>query len=206
MTEEEPQATEEERIEKQIRRPKKGLRGPNRKLTPRQERFAKLFVASDGLMTKRDIAEEAGYSPGASAQIAFKLTHPDHCPHVVRYIQELAEEVAEKNRVTMDRHVAQLARIRELSLEDKKYASSVAAEKARGAAAGLYVSKSEVMHGGTISIDAMSRQDVEQELTRLRKLYDRDEAIVDITAEVNEAGSVEAGSVEPEPVAVEEEV
>ena len=55
------------------------------------------------------------------------------------------------------------------------------------------------MHGGTISIDAMSREDVEQELVRIRKLYDRDEAI-DITAEVNEAGSVE-----PEPVAVEEE-
>ena len=118
---------------------------------------------------------------------------------MVRYIQELAEEVAEKNRVTMDRHVAQLARLREVRVEDKTSASSVAAEKARGAAAGLYVSKSEVMHGGTISIDAMSREDVEQELVRIRKLYDRDEAI-DITAEVNEAGSVE-----PEPVAVEEE-
>ena len=199
MSKKELKTSDEGVSNKAIRRPLKNAGGSDRRLTPRQERFVKLFVASDGLMTKRDIAEEAGYSPGAAPQIAFKLTHPDHCPHVVRYIQELAEEVAEKNRVTMDRHVAQLARIRELSLEDKKYASSVAAEKARGAAAGLYVSKSEVMHGGTISIDAMTREDVEQELVRIRKLYDRDEAIY-ITAEVNEAGSVE-----PEPVSVEEE-
>ena len=43
---------------------KKALtRGPNRKLTRRQELFVKLIVSQDGMITNREAAIQAGYPP-----------------------------------------------------------------------------------------------------------------------------------------------
>jgi|TARA_Y100000310_G_scaffold48876_1_gene45193 hypothetical protein len=68
-----------------------------------------------------------------------------------------------------------MQKIRDAALEDKAYSAAVMAEKNRGLAEGLYVSKSEIRTG---SIDSMSRQQVEEELDRLRSSY---EPIIDIT-------------------------
>jgi hypothetical protein len=38
-------------------------RGPNRKLTRRQEKFVKELVANDGLVTLREAAIRSGYPP-----------------------------------------------------------------------------------------------------------------------------------------------
>ena len=61
-------------------------RGPNRKLTRRQEKFVKELVSNDGLITMREAAIRAGY-PAASAHArAHELTNSNICPHVVNDI------------------------------------------------------------------------------------------------------------------------
>ena len=57
-------------------------------------------------------------------------------------------------------------RIRDRSLSENNFGAAVQAEKARGMAAGLYVSKSEIRHG---SIDQMSKEEVEKALNDLKK-------------------------------------
>ena len=42
---------------------KVATRGPNRKLTRRQELFVKLLVSNDGMITNREAAIQAGYPP-----------------------------------------------------------------------------------------------------------------------------------------------
>jgi len=155
---------------------KKALtRGPNRKLTRRQEKFVKEIVSNDGLITMREAAIRAGY-PAASAHTrAYELTNNNICPHVVSEIKRYRDELDEQYGVTFKRHLSDLHRLREICIKQGAFSAAVQAEKNRGLAEGLYVSKSEVRTG---SIDSMSRQQVEEELDRLRSSF---EPIIDIT-------------------------
>ena len=51
-----------------------------------------------------------------------------------------------------------------VAVQAENYSAAVAAEKARGAAAGLYVERKEIRHG---SIDAMSREEVEEKINQI---------------------------------------
>jgi len=72
------------------------------------------------------------------------------------------------------------------------YSAAVQSEIARGKLAGLYTSKSEIRTG---AIDAMSREEVEKELERIRRGFGE---IIDITPEEEEAAPKEhrSGTVE----------
>ena len=154
---------------------KVATRGPNRKLTRRQEKFVKELVSNDGLITMREAAIRAGY-PAASAHTrAYELTNNNICPHVVSEIKRYRDELDEQYGVTFKRHLSDLHRLREICIKQGAFSAAVQAEKNRGLAEGLYVSKSEVRTG---SIDSMSRQQVEEELDRLRSSF---EPIIDIT-------------------------
>jgi phage terminase small subunit len=152
------------------------IRGPNRKLTRRQEKFVKELVSNDGLITLREAAIRAGY-PAASAHTrAFELTSPKHCPHVVSEITRYRDELDSMYAVGYKKHVRDLQKIRDLALENGAYSAAVQAEYRRGQAQGdIYVSKSEIRTG---SIDQMSREDVERELERIRESF---EPVIDIT-------------------------
>jgi hypothetical protein len=73
-----------------------------------------------------------------------------------------------------------MQRLRDASLAGGAYSAAVMAEKNRGLAEGLYVSKSEIRTG---SIDSMSREEVEKELDRIRSGYEK---IIDVTPETVE--------------------
>jgi phage terminase small subunit len=170
------------------------IRGPNRKLTRRQEKFVKELVSNDGLVTLRESAIRAGY-PAASAHTrAFELTSPRHCPHVVAEIARYRDELDEMYAVGYKKHVRDLQKIRDLALENGAYSAAVQAEYRRGQAQGdIYVSKSEIRTG---SIDQMSREDVERELEKIRSSF---EPIIDITPveikeQDSESGAEESGS------------
>ena len=64
----------------------------------------------------------------------------------------------------MDKHVQELARLRETALGAKSYSAAVNAERLRGQAAGLYIDRKEIRTG---SIDSMSREDVLKQLKEL---------------------------------------
>jgi len=150
-------------------------RGPHRKLTRRQELFVKLLVSNDGMITNREAAIQAGYPPASAHTRAWELMSESVCPHVAAEIRRYRDELDEKFGVTYKRHIRDMQKIRDAALENGAYSAAVQAEKNRGLAEGLYVSKSEVRTG---SIDSMSRQQVEEELDRLRSSF---EPVIDIT-------------------------
>jgi hypothetical protein len=55
------------------------------------------------------------------------------------YIGELRAEVREKYGITFEKHVTELAQIRNEALKNKAWSAAVNAEVARGKAGGLYV-------------------------------------------------------------------
>ena len=154
------------------------IRGPNRKLTRRQEKFVKELVSNDGLITLREAAIRAGYPARSAHTRAYELTNINICPHVVAEITRYRDELDEMYAVGYKKHVRDLQKIRDIALENGAYSAAVQAEYRRGQAQGdIYVSKSEIRTG---SIDQMSREDVENELERIRKSF---EPIIDITPE-----------------------
>ena len=157
-------------------------RGPDRKLTRRQEKFVKELVANDGLISMREAAIRAGYPPKSAHSRAYELCSPKHCPHVVSEIARYRDELDEQYGVNYKRHLKDMHRLREICIEQGALSAAVQAEKNRGLAEGLYVSKSEIRTG---TIDQMSREDVEKELDRIRQNF---EPIIDITpTEVQES-------------------
>ena len=154
------------------------IRGPNRRLTRRQEKFVKELVSNDGLIPLREAASRAGYPARSAHTRAYELTNINICPHVVAEITRYRDELDEMYAVGYKKHVRDLQKIRDIALENGAYSAAVQAEYRRGQAQGdIYVSKSEIRTG---SIDQMSREDVENELERIRKSF---EPIIDITPE-----------------------
>ena len=165
-------------------------RGPNRQLTRRQEKFVKELVANDGLITMREAATRAGYPAASAHSRAYELTNNNICPHVVAEIKRYRDELDEQYGVTYKRHISDLHRLREICIKRGALSAAVQAEKNRGLAEGLYISKSEIRMG---SIDALSREDVEAELERLRSGF---EPIIDITPTEIEEQDAEGGGEE----------
>lgn len=147
-------------------------------LTRRQEKFVKELVANDGLITMREAAVRAG-APAVSAHSrAYEMVR---MPHVARAITQYRAELDEMYAVNYKRSERDLKKIRDASLDAGAYSAAVQSEVARGKLAGLYTSKSEIRTG---AIDAMSREEVEKELERIRQGFGE---IIDITPEKEEA-------------------
>jgi phage terminase small subunit len=165
-------------------------RGPNRQLTRRQQKFVKELVANDGLITMREAAIRSGYPAASAHSRAWELTNNNICPHVVAEIQRYRDELDEQYGVTFKRHIRDMQKLRDASMAAGAFSAAVQAEKNRGLAEGLYVSKSEVRTG---SIESMTRQQVEAELARLRSTF---EPIIDITPVEIEESDAEGGGEE----------
>lgn len=133
-------------------------------LTPRQEMFAKTYATEN--VTQTEAARRAGFSNPSWA--ASRFMNGRDFPHVLRRIVELKQELSRKYEVTFENHVKKMAEIRDMALADKNYASAVAAEKARGQVAGLYIARHEIMVG---KIDQMSRDEVFAEIKKLQEEY-----------------------------------
>ena len=129
-------------------------------ITQMQEQFCR-YYAIDGL-PQGEAAQKAGYSEYHTA--ASKFLNGRTYPLIVERVRELRAEVAKVHEVTYDSHIVWLAKIRDLSIAAGNYPAAVSAEKQRGAAAGLYVSRSEVLIG---RIDQMSKDDLAKEIARL---------------------------------------
>ena len=148
-------------------------------LTPKQIRFAKEVVYSDGNKTQTECALDAGYADTSASVRASELTNPQKYPLVVRYIQELQAEIDKKYEVTFGRHVRQLAKIRDTALDKGNLTAAVSAEVQRGRAAGLYVERKEVRTG---KLDSLSEIEIRNRIKKLlgdyRPLLEIEEAVV----------------------------
>ena len=135
-------------------------------LTEKQERFCRIYATED--VTRTEAALQAGFGPGTASWAASRFLNGRDYPHVLARVGEIKEELARKYEVTFDGHIRQLARIRDLALDKGNYTAAHAAEKSRGQAAGLYISRSEILVG---KIDQMSRDEVLAEIVKLQSQF-----------------------------------
>jgi phage terminase small subunit len=138
--------------------------GLPKKLTEMQMKFAYELVTNEGRKTGAECAIAAGYSPDAAVVYASKLQNPKTYPLVVQYIGQLRNEYQKKYDVTFERHISELAKLRDNARESKAWSAAVNAEVARGKAAGLYVEQKIIRTGSLSDLTA------EQLETRMKEI------------------------------------
>ena len=118
-----------------------------KRLTEMQMKFAYELVTNEGRKTATECALSAGYSSNAAVVAASKLQNVKQYPLVVQYIGQLRSEYQKKYDVTFERHISELAKLRDNARESKAWSAAVNAEVARGKAAGLYVEQKIIRTG-----------------------------------------------------------
>lgn len=133
-------------------------------LTDKQRIFVEIYVKEEGRLTPTECARQAGYKPERAPTTASELLSIKKYPRVVAAVRRKRNELHETHKVEMNKHVVELARLRDRALQDKSHSAAINAERLRGQAAGLYVERKEIRTG---SIDDMSRDDVLKQLKEL---------------------------------------
>lgn len=112
------------------------------KLTAKQERFCNEIASgknqSDAYREAFDIKKMTNKTLNERASV---LANKDK---IRTRVAELRKPVVEKTQETLEGHLAELKRIRELAIDAKQYAPAISAETSRGKALGYYVEKSQV--------------------------------------------------------------
>ena len=133
-------------------------------LTDKQRIFVQIYTENEGRLTPTECARQAGYAEDRANTTASELLNGKRFPKVVEAVLARRAEIQKTHEVKLDKHVQELARLREKSLAEKSYSAAVNAERLRGQAAGLYIDRKEIRTG---SIDSMSREDVLKALQEL---------------------------------------
>jgi len=134
-----------------------------KKLTDQQKKFAELYVYNEGRMSPGEAAFEAGYKT-RPRQAASEMRNPKYFPLVVQYIGELRKEVQEKYGITFEKHLTELAKLRDDAVKKGAWAAAINAEVARGKAGGLYVDQKLVM---TKNLDQLSEEELEAKMKQI---------------------------------------
>src|SRR5210317_2071389 len=147
--------------------------GRHKELTEMQRKFAYELVTNEGRKTKTECAIEAGYKKDRASITASELTNPKKHHLVVQYIGELREEYQKKYDVTYERHISELAKLREESRKKGAWSAAINAEVARGKAAGLYVEQKIIRTG---KLEDLSADQLE---SRMKTIIDEYSPILD---------------------------
>ena len=142
--------------------------GVPKRLTEMQKRFAEYLVYNEGKTTGREAAIAAGYSKDRANVEASELQNPRHSPLVVKYLGELREENQKKYAITFERHIAELAKLRELAIKRGSFSSAVNAEVSRGKAAGLYIEQKIIKTG---KLEDMTELELEAKMKQIINDY-----------------------------------
>jgi phage terminase small subunit len=153
-------------------------------LTDRQKKFAELLVYNEGKMSPAEAAFEAGYKT-RPRQSASELKNPKVYPLVARYVGELRSEVQEKYGINFEKHITELAKIRNEALKKGAWSAAVNAEVARGKAGGLYIDQKLIMTG---NVDNLSAEEIKE---KLRKILEDNKEIINITPDEIELDKLE---------------
>lgn len=111
-------------------------------LTPKQELFAQAIVTG---LNQSD-AYRAAYKVGPKTkpetvnQAASRIMADSN---VSARVAELREQVAKKAQITLEGHLEDLMRLRNMAAKEKQYSAAIAAEIARGKASGVHVEKTQ---------------------------------------------------------------
>jgi len=176
-------------------------------LTDKQRVFVKIYAENEGRLTPTECARQAGYKEDRANTTASELLNGKRFPKVVDAIIKRRAEIEKTHEVKLNKHVQELARLREKSLAEKSYSAAVNAERLRGQAAGLYIDRKEIRTG---SIDSMSREDVLKQLKELGLTGEFKEegnkTIIQVEKESDSKGPKDITPVETEDSEEQEEV
>jgi phage terminase small subunit len=111
-------------------------------MTPKQERFCQEIVAGKSQADAYRAAFDAKAMKDATIQQAASRLMAD-CKVAAR-VAELRKPVTNAAQVSLAEHLARLSGLSEAAEKEGKYSAAVAAEIARGKAAGLYVERTEL--------------------------------------------------------------
>ena len=150
--------------------------GLPKNLTERQQKFAELLVYNEGRKSPSECAYEAGYKT-RPRQAASELRNPKIAPLVVQYIGELRAEIQEKYGINFEKHIGELAKLREDARAKGAWSAAINAEIARGKAGGLYVDQKLVLSG---NLDNMSEKELE---SKMKQILDDHKTLINITPE-----------------------
>ena len=150
--------------------------GLPKNLTERQQKFAELLVYNEGRKSPSECAYEAGYKT-RPRQAASELRNPKIAPLVVKYIGELRAEIQEKYGINFEKHIGELAKLREDARAKGAWSAAINAEIARGKAGGLYVDQKLVLSG---NLDNMSEKELE---SKMKQILDDHKTLINITPE-----------------------
>jgi len=142
--------------------------GRHKELTEMQKKFAYELVSNEGRKTKTECAIDAGYDKSSAVVRASELTNPQRYPMVVQYIGQLREEFQKKYEVTFEKHIGELAKLREESRKKGAWSAAINAEVARGKAAGLYIEQKIIRTG---KLDDLSAEELELRLKKVMEEY-----------------------------------
>ena len=147
--------------------------GRPKQLTPRQMKFATLFVyGEEGIpLSKTEAAKRAGYSDAANE--GSKMTNPNKYPLVCAHISNLRDEVRQKYGISFERHLEELGNIRDRGKKDNRnLAAAATTEIARGKVAGYYIDQKIIRHG---KIDDLN---LDQLYERMRTIKEKNERLL----------------------------
>lgn len=143
-------------------------------LTPKQEVFAQAVVTG----VNQSDAYRAAYKvrPGtllSSINVAASKMMSE--PKVAQRVAELREPVVKRAQMTLESHLDDLMRLRNMAVAGKQYAAAISAETARGKAAGLYIDKLAVSGpgGGPVALAHLCAEDLsDDQLAAILKASD----------------------------------
>ena len=106
-------------------------------LTPKQEAFAQAIVSG---MNQTD-AYRSAYkvrpnTKPESVNVAASKLMAD--ANVTQRVEELREPVVKKAQITLESHLDDLMRLRNMAAKEKQYSAAISAEIARGKASGVH--------------------------------------------------------------------
>ena len=138
--------------------------GLPKRLTEKQKKFAELVVYNEGRKTGRDCALEAGYAEKSAMVEASRLQNPKKFPLVAMYIGELRQEIQKKYAVDYQRHISELAKLRDDAAKKGAWSAAINAEHMRGKAGGLYIEQKIIRTG---KLEDLSEEQLDAELKKV---------------------------------------
>ena len=149
----------------------------DKRLTEQQRKFAELLVYNEGRMSPSECAYEAGYKT-RPRQAASEMRNAKYFPLVVQYIGELRQEVQEKDGIPFEKHITELAKIRDEARKKGAWSAATNAEVARGKAGGLYIDQKMILTG---NLDTMSEDQLRE---RMEKILDDNKVLLGESTEL----------------------
>lgn len=112
-------------------------------LTPQREKFAQAVASgmnqSDAY--RKAFKVRAGTKPN-SINVAASQLMANH--NVAIRVAELRAPAAKKATITLESHLADLQRLRNMAVKEKQFSAAITAEVARGKAAGVHIERADI--------------------------------------------------------------